>query len=176
MKVGVLVLMFGLSVAPMAIAQMPPPPAQDPCKVLGIIAAYGVVSGTSGCVTPRTFLGPADVSISVRDTELNTMLAARIASELRVLIGEIQALRSEMTAYKVGLSQAQAGFDAAAKTALSNQETWRKSALEQTLADVQQIPARLAGNDDLRKALISTLMQDLPKDPIFVQTLRDALR
>jgi hypothetical protein len=104
------------------------------------------------------------------------MLSARVASELRALIGELQGLRKEMYDYKVALTQAKAGFEQASKDTVNNQETWRKTALEQTLKDVERIPSRLATDNGLRLALLAMLKEELPKDPAFVQAVREAAK
>lgn len=177
MKLRILAITAAAILVEPAAAQMPPPPNQDPCKVLAVGGTFSSISGTPGCVVQPNFGFPnAQPSFSARDQELNLMLSARVASELRALIGEIQGLRKEMYDYKVALTQAKAGFEQAAKDAASNQETWRKTALEQTLKDVEKIPARLATDNNLRQALLATLKEELPREPTFIQAVREATK
>lgn len=177
MKLHILAIIAAAALVESAAAQMPPPPNQDPCKVLAVGGTFSSISGIPGCVVQPQFGFPnGQPSFTARDQELNLMLSARMASELRALIGELQGLRKEMYDYKVALAQAKAGFEQASKDATSSQETWRKTALEQTLKDVERIPSRLATDNGLRQALLTMIKEDLPKDSTFLQAVREATK
>jgi hypothetical protein len=166
MRIHTLVLVVAASSAPFAGAQ-----EQNPCTVLGLQGTFDRIGGTLGCVGGRT-----SGTFSADNTELSLRLAAVSVSEIRALTAEIKGLRSEMSAYRAALAQAKSGFDEATKATITGQEAWRQKALEQTLKDVQQIPARLALDDGLRQALLLTLKEDLQKDPTFIEAIREAAK
>lgn len=175
MKTRLLILATASLLVKSVAAQMPPPPPQDPCQVLGIKAPFSDLNGSAGCIGNSGFPNN-QYYFAARTDQVSLMLAARTITELRSLISEIQGLRAEMRDYKISLTQAKASLDATTKATTESQEAWRKTALQQTLADVERIPARMASDNGLRLALLALLREELPKDSQFIQAVREAAK
>jgi len=139
--------------------------AADPCAILGL-AGYTFQPANGQCegYGLRTYTAK----------ELELRLAAQAIAENRALLSEIQGLRSQLQAHAATLNQAKAKFEAATAKAESDQQNWRKEALEKTLSDITAIPAQLGSDKGLREALLATLKEELPKDAAFVQALLQA--
>lgn len=164
-------LLVGLAFAQTAIAQA------DPCSVTntpGVLTQYG---GDLGCYSPPSGSpGGAPTVQQASNGKLELRLAAQTVVELRALIGEIQALRQQMQAHAASLQQARVNFKSTADAVVVAQDKWQKEALEKTLADIKVIPALLGADKGLRDALLSTLREELPKDPAFVRAVQQAAK
>lgn len=161
--VGVFAATFSLAAFGQAI-----PANQEPCKVLGFASSYNIIQVR--CESVPYYNGP--LKVDAEKPAIDSMLSARIVSDLRALVVEIQGLRNDMRTYQATLSQAKANYEAAAKAASDSQKEWQSKALNDTLANVEKIPARLALDKGLRAALLSSLKEELPKDQDFIDTLR----
>lgn len=152
---------------------LPPPTYGNPCSILhgdGYQTSYaGPTEELAYCYAPP---GKALREEQHRNIEMSQRLAAQTITDLRTLIGEIRGLRTEMKEYQQKLVQAKANYDATIKTNTASQEAWQAKALNDTLESVEKIPARLALDENLRKALLAGLKDELPKDPDFIETLR----
>lgn len=161
--VGVFAATFSLAAFGQAI-----PDNQEPCKVLGYSTSYNIVQ--SRCEAVQFPSG--SLKVDATSPAIDAMLSARIASDLRTLVVEIQGLRNDMKTYQATLAQAKSNYETAAKAASDSQKEWQAKALDDTLKEVEKIPARLALDKNLRAALVSSLKEDLPKDPDFIETIR----
>lgn len=171
MKHRILAAVVSLMCTGIAAAQQVVQP--DPCQLLSpdlIMQSSGNASQHPGCMLKN---GAGTMWWS---PEFEVRLAAQTVVELRTLVGEIRGLRSEMQSYAAGLDQAKAKFDATTNSVAANQETWRKEALNETLAQVAAIPARLGTDPGLREALLETLKVELAKDRAFVEAVHQATK
>lgn len=167
------VILIVMLVSNVAFAQ---PEVQNPCSLIGLqgsLRSGACLTSTNDGIFPNVI---PNVAIHGDVNDVNAKLIAVAVLELRTLNTLIKKLGEDMNSYRVALGQAQSGFEVATKTSIEKQESWRKTALEKTLADVQLIPAKLAVDEDLRKALLAVLKQQLADDPTFVQAVRDAAR
>lgn len=154
-------------------AQQPAPTYGDPCPILRgenyrltipIDFSHGI-----RCISGKY---PVTNEVSNEKDEVNTRLASQTIADLRTLIAEIRGLRAEMRDYQQQLAQAKASYNATIKANTSAQEAWQVKALNETLESVEKIPARLALDKNLHEALLTSLKDELPKDPDFIETIR----
>ncbi len=161
--VGVFAATFSLTAFGQAI-----PANQEPCKVLGFKSSYNIVQGR--CELSQFPVG--SLIVDANNPAIDVMLSARISSDLRALVVEIQGLRNDIKTYQATLKQAKSNYETTAKAASDSQKEWQVKALDDTLKEVEKIPARLALDKNLRAALLSSLKDELPKDPDFIETIR----
>lgn len=131
--------------------------------------ASGDYRSEQGCFKKHTsHIVPAEIDQRPQDIQL--VLAAKQVNALNALIAEVQQLRKELATNTAKLEDARKAYDLANAKAV----TWKKDALESVLADIRSMPAALAGNSELRRALVPAVASDLVADKAFLDAVHGA--
>lgn len=136
------------------------------CPAAGASGGY---SPNLGCMKAQTsHIVPPDIDQRHQDVQL--VLAAKQVNALNALIAEVQQLRKEIATNTAKLEDARKAYDLASAKAVA----WRADALESVLTDIRSVPAALAGNSELRRALVPAVGADLVADKAFLDAVHGA--
>jgi hypothetical protein len=140
--------------------------ADEPCD-----AFYGpefFVSGTLGGCAKKA--PPFDVKPVPTETNMRARMIINQAKQ----IAELQSLRAELKLATDKLTEAVNALTKVSTDLVANNNTWQKTTLQETIAAINAMPARLAQEESLQKVLLVTLKEQLEKDTHFVEAVKNA--